>query len=62
MQYRLRTLPIVLAVGPAVLAAIWWLRDDALLFVSGVGTVAAYATSVFVASNFVDLMYWSRKR
>jgi len=61
MQFRLRTLLIVLADGPVVLAVLWWLRHDALLFVSGVGTVAAYAISFFVASRFVDLMYWSRK-
>jgi hypothetical protein len=56
MQYRLRTLLIVLALGPPVIAALWWMRQYATLPKTAGGGVLALVAFVYGVSISVTLL------
>ena len=48
MRYRLRTLLIVLAVGPLVLAGAWWLLHSKFRFDDGLGSLVLAVSAVLL--------------
>jgi hypothetical protein len=70
MRYRLRTLLIVLVLGPPLLACPWWLPQLAgMAFILAVSLVAIalYLVAILAIALVVDWMaqavsYWERPR
>ena len=52
MRYRLRTLMIVLAVGPPKLAAMWLYRDKNAIVLFGVWAIVAGVAAVLAVEFF----------